>query len=89
MLHTLKCHVIVKHEYHYKGGPPLKLYALLQTALSFPGEAEDSEEREARDFISKLLVDMSTRLTYTEIQRHPFFSLTNWNSLLEGENVKS
>lgn len=55
----------------------------LQKSLSFPDTPGSSDE--AKDLIKGLLTDMKTRLTYADIQNHPFFSLTDWNHLLDGE----
>lgn len=54
----------------------------LQKSLSFPS---NSGEEEARDLIQNLLTEMEARLTYAGIKRHPFFSLTDWDHLLNSK----
>lgn len=58
----------------------------LQKSLFFPEicGSSSSSEREAQDLIRKLLTNAKARLAYVGIQGHPFFSLTDWDHLLNG-----
>ena len=56
----------------------------MQKSLSFPGSSRTSSEEEARDLIKGLLLESKTRLTYKDILKHPYFSLIDWDHLLDG-----
>ncbi|CAG5116714.1 unnamed protein product, partial [Candidula unifasciata] len=52
-------------------------------ALKFPVDSDVSPE--ARDFIKKLLTNSEDRLSWPDIQAHPFFSDISWNTIRKGD----
>jgi serine/threonine kinase 38 len=50
-----------------------------QSTLQFPPDRNISSE--AKDLISKLLCDVSERLSFEDLKMHPFFKTINWDSI--------
>lgn len=69
----------------FEGESTSKTYSNIMNykkGLSFPQDAEEERSKEFRELIKNLLTDMKTRLTYPDIQAHPFFSGVDWDHLL-------
>ena len=56
------------------------LTLLLQKSLSYPEGGKEASD-ELRDLVSGLLTSPDSRLAYSGLQTHFFFSSTDWTSL--------
>ena len=57
------------------------VHAHIQKSLKFPDGVEMSAE--LRDLVSRLLTDPASRMGFSDLQTHSFFSSTDWENLLQ------
>ena len=58
----------------------MRITLLLQKSLSYPEGGKEASD-ELRDLVSGLLTSPDSRLAYSGLQTHSFFSSIDWTSL--------